>query len=208
MPSGASTSWRDRASRIAALAAVFAGFGAYHLLNVRRDPLHVMALPLDWLIPLVPAFSIPYLLYLPYLFFTAAYGILATDQWKRVTASFLVAQIAACVAYVAYQTHVPRPAVPDDALFGNLLRFIYSYDQPYNTFPSLHAAHSLISLYWWRRMNVRWFRAAAALTALILLSTVLLKQHVLLDVSAGAALAAAAIIAAEKMFPLRPTTRA
>lgn len=193
--------WTGLAARLAALAVVFAAFGAYHLLNVRRFPLHDFAIPFDWSIPIIPAFSVPYLLYLPYLFFTVTYGIIATQEWKRIAASVLVVQLAACAVYLLYQTHVPRPAVPDDVLFGRLLRFIYAYDQPYNTFPSLHVAQSLVCLYWWRRLDVRWFPAAGTLTVLILLSTVFLKQHVVVDVGAGAALAMAALFAVERLFP-------
>src|SRR5512141_1983103 len=91
-------------ARLASLAVVFAAFGAYHLLNVRRVPLHDLAVPFDWLIPLIPAFSIPYLLYLPYLFFTVTYGILMTAEWKRVAVSVLIAQTVASVIYVVYQT--------------------------------------------------------------------------------------------------------
>src|SRR5512135_2728182 len=113
MPMGVRISdirWKGIAPRLAALAAVFAAFGAYHLLNVRRFPLHDLALPLDWSIPIIPAFSVPYLLYLPYLFFTVTYGIVATAEWKRVAVSVLVVQVAACAVYFLYQTHVPRPA--------------------------------------------------------------------------------------------------
>lgn len=193
--------WSGLAPRLALLAAVFAAFGAYHLLNLPRYPLHDLAVPLDWAIPLIPAFSVPYLLYLPYLFFTAIYGIMATAEWKRVAVSMLIVQAVACVTYYFYQTHVPRPSVPDTALFGGLLRFIYAHDQPFNTFPSLHTAQSIICLYWWRVLDVRRFPVAGTLTVMIVLSTVLLKQHVLSDVGAGAVLAMAALFAVERLFP-------
>lgn len=194
-------SWKSLAPRAAALAAVFAAFAAYHLVNVPRFPLHDFALPFDWGIPIIPAFSVPYLLYLPYLFFTVSYGILATAEWKRIAASVLIVQVVACAVYLLYQTHVPRPAVPDDALFGWLLRFIYAHDQPYNTFPSLHVAQSLVCLYWWRRLDVRWFPAVGTLTVLILIATVVLKQHVVLDVAAGALLSLGALYAVERLMP-------
>ncbi len=195
---------KDLPLRVVALAAVFAAFGAYHLVNALRLPLHDLALPFDWSIPIVPAFSVPYLLYLPYLFFTVIYGILATAEWKRIAVSVLIVQVAACIVYVVYQTHVPRPSVPDDALFGWLLKFIYAYDKPYNTFPSLHAAQSVVCLYWWRRLEVRWFPAVGTLTVLILLSTVFLKQHVVVDVVAGAVLALGGLFAAERLLPRNP----
>ena len=191
----------ETAKRIALLVAVFTSFGAYHLLNVPRESLHLMATAFDRSLPLIPAFSVPYLLYFPYLFFTAGDGILRSAEWKRVGLSILLVQLIACAIYAAFQSYVPRPDVTGTDIFSTLLRFIYSSDRPYNTFPSLHTAHSVVSLYWWRRLYPRWFGAATALTALILLATVFLKQHVVVDVASGIVLAAAGIAISERVFP-------
>lgn len=192
---------RELLTRAALLAAVFASFAAYHGLNVHREPLHVLALPIDAAIPLLPALSVPYLLYLPFLFFTAVHGVMATKEWKRVGTSLIIVQLVACVIYYFYQTHVPRPAVIGTDVFSDLVRFIYASDQPYNTFPSLHVAHSTVSLYWWRRLYPKWFPAAFVLTALIYVATVSLKQHYVVDLPSGALLAAAGIWVARRAFP-------
>lgn len=192
---------KETVQRATLLAAVLASFAAYHGLNVHREPLHILALPIDAAIPMIPALSVPYLLYIPFLFFTAAHGVMATKEWKRVGASFIIVQLVACAIYYSYQTHVPRPAIAGDDVFSDLVRFIYSSDRPYNTFPSLHVAHSTVALYWWRRSYRRWFPAAAILTALIYVATVSLKQHYVVDVPSGALLAVAGIWAARLAFP-------
>jgi membrane-associated phospholipid phosphatase len=70
-----------------------------------------------------------------------------------------------------------------------MIRSIYAADQPYNDFPSLHTSLStIIAIHWWRfdrRIGV----AAAVWTALIVASTVLVKQHYLADVGGGLVLA-------------------
>lgn len=189
------------AKRAALLVAVFAAFAAYHGLNVHREPLHILALPVDAMIPMWTWLSVPYLLYIPFLFFTAAHGIMATREWKRVGASLIIVQLVASVIYYFYQTHVPRPAVLGTDVFSDLVRFIYSSDQPYNTFPSLHVAHSTVCAWWWRRLYPKWFAPALVLTALIYVATVSLKQHYVVDVPAGALLAAGGVWLAYRLFP-------
>ena len=200
------TDGRLLAKRAGLLVAVFAAFAAYHGLNVHREPLHILALPVDAMIPLWTWLSVPYLMYIPLLFFTAVHGILATRDWKRVGTSIIIVQLVACVIYYAYQTHVPRPAITGSDVFSDLVRFIYASDQPYNTFPSLHVAHSTVAAWWWRRLYPKWFPAALVLTALIYVATVSLKQHFVVDVPAGALLAAGGIWAAFKLFPANEKT--
>lgn len=197
---------KETFARAALLAVVFAAFAAYHGLNVHREPLHVLALPIDAAIPMWKALSVPYLLYVPYLFFTAIHGIATTKEWKRVGASIIFVQLVASVVYLFYQTHVPRPDVVGDDVFSALVRFIYSSDQPYNTFPSLHVAHSTVCLYWWRRLYPKWFPAALVLTGMIYVATVSLKQHYVVDIPSGALLAVAGIWVAQRAFPRKEKT--
>lgn len=192
---------KETFARAALLAAVFASFAAYHGLNVHREPLHILALPIDAAIPMWKALSVPYLLYVPFLFFTAIHGIAATKEWKRVGVSMIFVQLVASAIYFFYQTHVPRPDVVGDDVFSALVRFIYSSDQPYNTFPSLHVALSTVCLYWWRRLYPKWFPAALVLTGLIYVATVSLKQHYVVDIPSGALLAVAGIWMALQAFP-------
>lgn len=197
---------KELIARAGLVAAVFASFAAYHGLNVHREPLHILALPIDAAIPMWTALSVPYLLYIPFLFFTAVHGVMATKDWKRVGSSIVIVQLVACAIYYFYQTHVPRPAVTGTDVFSDLVRFIYASDQPYNTFPSLHVAHSTVCLYWWRRLYPKWFPAAFVLTALIYVATVSLKQHYVVDIPSGALLAAAGVWAAWRAFPEKEKT--
>jgi membrane-associated phospholipid phosphatase len=81
------------------------------------------------------------------------------------------------------------PVVPAWALVYGAL---YGADPPYNCFPSLHVAHSFVSALTCHRLHRGVGAATLAAAALVGLSTLYTKQHYLLDVVAGVALAFAA----------------
>lgn len=105
---------------------------------------------------------------------------------------------AACfAAFLLVPAEGPRPASSEHAVW----RFIVSYDRPANTMPSLHAGLVVYSLLFaWRslrhalrpRARVVTAVLGAAWGALILYSTLATKQHWVLDLPAGALLAASA----------------
>ena len=65
-------------------------------------------------------------------------------------------------------------------------------DPPYNCFPSLHVAHSFVSALTCLRLHRRLGGVALVAASLVGLSTLFTKQHYVVDVVAGAALAYAA----------------
>lgn len=181
----------------------------YGPLNIARMPLHSLALPLDSRIPFVGVFVVPYLSY--FLYLLVAVVVLWRRQKEPALARFLLAAVlvlaAAYVTYAYFQTVVERPDVAGADLFSRMVRYVYHFDQPYNVFPSLHAALSTLAvLCLYRRTPGAWFLAAWGL--LIAISTVFVKQHYVLDVLAGAALAVAAFSASRHALPVtgRPAT--
>ena len=78
---------------------------------------------------------------------------------------------------------------------------VYAGDNPYNDFPSLHTSLSTImAIHWWRtdrRLGI----IAAVWTALIVASTVLVKQHYVADVASGLLLAWGASWLAARLLP-------
>jgi len=172
---------------------VFLSFGLYGLLNRPRQPLHLLVTKFDDRIPLLPVFSVPYLLYFPYLFLIVLYGIMRTPYFLMIAASALAIQVAASIVYLCCQTHVPRPDRIGRGLFSRLTSFIYWFDRPYNTFPSLHVAYSVYCAYWAWIIVPGAFPALAALTVAIILSTLFLKQHIVADVMSGVLVASVSI---------------
>ncbi len=179
-------------ARAVTAAVVLASFGLYHLVNGRKPRTRVLMTPFDDAIPFVPAFSVPYMLYFPFLFGTVLYGILATAEWRAVAMATVLIQAAASLTYLLFQTHVPRPIVEGKGPFAALTRYVYANDQPYNCFPSLHVAHAAGCLYWSASFFPAFTAAFAALAVAIILSTMFIKQHAVADVAGGLVLVAAA----------------
>ncbi len=167
-------------------ALVLLSLGIYSRLN-RTVPgrYSVLVTRLDERIPFVPAFSVPYLIYIPYLLFIVGYGIMVSPYFAQVGATTLAVQLAAAAVYHIHQTHVPRPAVNGHDLFSRLTRFIYGFDRPFCAYPSLHVAYSLLCCYWGVVMFPSLTALFVLLTGSIIASTLFLKQHVIADVVSG-----------------------
>lgn len=166
-------------------ALIVLSFSIYSVLNKKDDRAAVLMTKLDHKIPFLPIFSVPYLLFLPYLFFITVYGILVSPHFVQIAASALSIQLAAALVYYTQQTHVPRPVIEKRNLFTRLTAFIYSYDQPYCAFPSLHVAYSVYCAYWSVFLFPLLAPAFAVLSAAIIASTLFIKQHAIADVFAG-----------------------
>ena len=100
--------------------------------------------------------------------------------------------IAAYLVYGFYQTYVPRPVLNGTDFFTALLHTVYSSDQPYNAFPSLHAGFSILAVLSLNR-SMPGYKALVVWGILIAVSTVFVKQHYVLDVLGGSLLAAVSL---------------
>jgi len=96
-----------------------------------------------------------------------------------------------------------RPSeVPGDDVFAEMTRLIYSMDDNCNVFPSGHALGAVLMAFGWSRIADRpWQKAASwTLNAGIILSTLLLKQHSVIDAAGGIILALVIEVAAESVL--------
>jgi len=170
---------------------VILSFGIYWAMNKPSQKRDILMFKWDRKLPFLPAFSVPYLLFLPFLLFVTVYGIMATPFYPQIALSAISVQLVAAYIYYRQQTHVPRPHVPLTGLFNRLTAFIYRNDEPYCTFPSLHVAYSVICGYWSMTIFPTVLAPAfAVLSISIIASTLFLKQHVIADVLGGIAVAA------------------
>lgn len=99
------------------------------------------------------------------------------------------------VSYVYPNAQHIRPTeFPRDNIFTDIVKWLYSTDTPTNILPSIHVFNSLaihMSLTNCETLRNKKFIKAASftLTALIIMSTMFLKQHSVIDVCMGATLA-------------------
>jgi len=145
-------------------------------------------LPIDLHIPLSPIWAVPYLCGI--VWWAGAFIWAASKMDDRRFLHFsLCLSLAMSISYAIYvlfPTYVDRPIVAGEDFRSTLVLFIYGKDRPYNALPSGHTYTTLIiSMFWWSWLPKQ--RGVWVATALIIiLSTLLTKQHAILDIlSAG-----------------------
>ena len=160
------------------------------LLN-RGAVYHTVELPLDALIPFVPAMIVIYVL--AFVQWLGCYLLLGWEPPERCrffALATIFAELICAACFLIYPTVMANRPVPEGTdVFSRLAAFIFAADNPSrNLLPSLHCVFSWICL----RIALasprvpRPLRAAnAVLTALIFASVVLVKQHVVIDIPAG-----------------------
>ncbi|AZS13602.1 phosphatase PAP2 family protein [Paenibacillus lutimineralis] len=158
----------------------------YGLLNHGGRPIHVLSSPIDDRLPLIPAMAIPYIGWYPYIIIGIMYLCLKDrSAYYRTLIVMNIGLIVCYLIYFFYQTTVIRPEVfPDRWDRKLLLDFVYGVDNPYNCFPSIHALHSYVIMRGalaakTMRKSIKAAFVIGAMT--IIVSTLLVKQHVIYD---------------------------
>ena len=146
---------------------------------------------LDSFIPFIPAFVVPYAVYpiigiLPFVVFWKDYG-----KYRTVALSMATVLAISIVIFMTFQTSVARADFVADDLFTWGVSVVYSLDEPLNALPSLHVAIPVIATLFIYAEKRRLGLYILPVTILIALSTVFIKQHAILDLIAGLALALA-----------------
>ena len=92
--------------------------------------------------------------------------------------------------FLAYPVHMPRELFYSPEAYSWADAFWRWFDAPQNCFPSLHVSNVLMLMQFNRERKYAW--ASNGFGALIIASTVLVKQHYVIDVAAGFAVYVAA----------------
>ena len=184
--------WRTKA--IANTAGLAAFFIAYFW--VQNNPFFdVTYMPLtsfDYWIPHIPAAIFPYATLWVYVSLPLAF-LSRPAEFKSFGVAATALSLAGLGCFLLWPTAVPVVAgwSPDST------SFLRDVDGVGNACPSLHVAFALFSWVWLRRLiadmgGPQWVRWGNALWCFaIVISTLATRQHVVLDVVAGAALGAA-----------------
>ena len=163
---------------------------AYFLLNHPRGAAHNLQTAFDTHWPFMPVLAIPYLLTLPVFWLTLLYGAWQNKKFEALTATVIITYSLSYLIFFVFQTHVVRPADTAPGFLDGLVRAIYSHDPPYNAFPSLHVAMAVILGFYFYQIKSRWLWLVAVFSVLVILSTLFIRQHYILDVIGGLMLSA------------------
>ncbi len=159
--------------------------------------------PLDRTIPLMPLFIFPYLGF--FLYVGLAFAVLVFSPYaKSYFVSLIIAALIADVFWYVWPIRVKRSPLTGSSISLRLINLMRRYNKPGNAFPSSHVFVSLITGYWLCTAFPLYALFGAVCAALIVLSTVLIKQHYIVDVLGGFVLAATAIYLANTILVMFP----
>ncbi len=165
-----------------------------------RVPAVVVHCALDEVVPFCKYAIIPYYLWFAWIPFTLFWLLWRAPRWEfwRLCLPLFAGMTLALVFCalvpngVALRPHI----VPGTDWFAQAVRGLYRTDTPTNVFPSIHVLNAVtLDLAYQRHLRLtntrrRWVGPAAhLLDAAIVVSTVLLKQHSVLDAVGGILLA-------------------
>ncbi len=151
---------------------------------------HNLEIAFDSYIPFISKFIV---VYNSYFFFLMSFGIYLYIKDKNLSniffSSLIFAQIIAYIIFIFYPTDISsvRPIITDTDIFSRLVKRTYAIDTIYDGLPSLHTSSMtiLILSVIYSKINKYYKPILIIYSILIIATTVLVKQHVFVDIPAG-----------------------
>ena len=171
--------------------ALAANFIIYFGVSQLRDHLtfHSLALPVDDRIPFLAPFIIFYIL--AYVQWIVNYLLIAREGKTfcyRFIYGDVISKLFCLVFFLFFPTTLVRPEVTGHSVCDQLVRLVYQMDAPVNLFPSIHCLESWCCIHAALRMKKtpRWYLPVTIVMSLcVFASTLLVKQHVFIDIIGG-----------------------
>ncbi len=174
-------------------------FFSFIMLERREVEVHTISCPLDDKIPFCEWFIIPYYLWFVYItvyviWFT--FGPATSGEFHRYGFYLCTGMTLFLIISWVWPNGLDiRPETfPRDNFLTDLVKELYKTDTSTNVFPSIHVFNSVAtciamwdSCYFRKKYFVKW--STLILTILIVLSTMFLKQHSVIDVIGGLVMA-------------------
>ena len=188
--------WTGKYPLAYAIKFVLIYFTWFHLLEVNVSPRIILHSRIDDMIPFCKYFVIPYYMWFAFIAgFTAYFLFKSPKDYQNVTRYMFTGMILALTIYTILPNGLDlRPQLTDTDLFTHIITMLYRSDTPTNVCPSLHVYNSLAmtavicrSEAFGRNRKVKIF--AIILCIFIILSTLFIKQHSIIDVFFGAVMA-------------------
>ena len=164
-----------------------------YLESITPEHLNIISSPLDKFIPFVPVFIIPYLFWFVYIAVPGIYFLFCEKEvfCRLMYFGMIGMTVFLFVSWVYPNGLAIRPeSFADDNIFTQLTRYVYSVDTSTNVLPSIHVFYS-VGIYLAvkdsdilsRKKGICY--ASLIITVLIILSTMFVKQHSVVDVISG-----------------------
>ncbi len=173
-------------------------FWLNHITPLRENHIYLYC-RLDDFIPFMEIFIIPYLLWFAYIAIVYVYLFLYNRQQFIRFCIYLYTGMTFCLIFYTLvpngqNLRVDLDALGRDNLLIELVRSIQTTDTPYDVFPSIHCynsivAHIAVMKNEQLKKNPFILWGSFILAVLIILSTVFIKQHSVLDIFGAIAIA-------------------
>lgn len=147
----------------------------------------------DRSIPVISWFTtIYYGCYIFWVYNLAIVTKISKEHFYRSMFAVYISFIICAIIYIVMPTTNVRPEVVGNSIFDKILRFIYKTDTPENLFPSIHCSVSWFCYICIRgkkeiKLSYRIFSVIFAI--IVFICTQVTKQHYIVDVFSGVALA-------------------
>jgi membrane-associated phospholipid phosphatase len=186
---------------------------AFEMLENRRTPVNIIHCSLDNKIPFCEYFIIPYIMWFFLLAATVAFFVFRCEDTKEYW-QFMITSGTGLTTFLIFSFVFPnginiRPALAANGnIFIQAVKVLYRIDTPTNVLPSMHIFMTLAcAVALCRNESFARNRVRVVLTdiiaVLICMSTVMLKQHSVVDVVLGLTLYAVCYEAYYKMTPAK-----
>ncbi|MFX0549686.1 phosphatase PAP2 family protein [Hathewaya histolytica] len=192
---GIKNEWVSFLKRISILISVPIINVIYLILNIEKENTLILKMKIDDVIQFNKIFIIPYVAWYGYVaIFLVLLCILDKKRYFRAVLSLNLGMLISYVIFFILPTHVPRPQIVDTDILSKMVIWIYSNDNPYNCFPSIHVLNTVIINYF-VCVSHKFSKLTKVICTLvgisIILSTLYIKQHYFPDVIGGVILALA-----------------
>ena len=162
----------------------------FFYLEQRNTSYYVIQFGIDAYIPFCEYFIVPYLLWFAYVALAVVYfGIKDQEEGNKMIAFLIVGMTVFLVISAVFPNghHLRPKTFARDNVFIDMVKKLYVADTSTNVLPSIHVYNSLaVMITVWRTNLLKKHRVIKAslmfLGVSIICSTVLLKQHSMLDV--------------------------
>lgn len=160
----------------------------YNTVNKVVVPKYYVHSVLDDFIPFVKIFIIPYLFWYFYIGIAMVYfGLTSKEEFLKLSLFMFSGMTICFFIYIIFPNGQKlRPIISDQDVFSKMILHLYNTDRPTNVAPSIHVLNSIavhIAVIRSKRLeSKKWIHYFSLVSVvLISLSTVLIKQHSVID---------------------------
>lgn len=157
----------------------------YEFLNNKEGNAVDLSTKFDQNIPFLSIFIIPYIVWYGYIFCYLIYFCFKdTKVYLKTLLMIVIGEIICFFIYFNFQTTVQRPFVAGDNAIIHIVQWIYKNDEPVNCFPSIHVLTTFTIMLASLHLRKKHFMNSICIHligTLIIISTLFVKQHVILD---------------------------